>query len=105
MLCEPDLAGAALHLVGGGMLGFRHRGQRAAEFDDVPVAVVPIVQQRKIIPDFVDRPRVPVLNPKAIYRVTGDRKRYWFPAKMQLWHATPFREQVIRHQGVWRGRD
>jgi hypothetical protein len=55
LLGEPDLAGAALHLVGWGMLGFRHRIQRAAEFDDVPVAVVPVLQQRKIIPDFVDR--------------------------------------------------
>src|SRR6202165_717238 len=56
-LCKPDLGGAALHLVGCGMLGFRHRIQRAAELDDIPVAVVPLVQQRKIIPDFVDRHR------------------------------------------------
>src|ERR1700694_39407 len=56
-LCKPDLAGAALHLVGRGMLGFRHRIQRAAELDDIPVAVVPLIQQRKIIPDFVDRHR------------------------------------------------
>jgi hypothetical protein len=41
------------------MLGFRHRIEHAAEFDDLPVAVVPVVQQRKIIPDFVDRHRVP----------------------------------------------
>jgi len=59
LLGEPDLAGAALHLVGGGMLGVRHRIKRAAELDDIPVAVVPVVQQRKIIPDFVDRHRVP----------------------------------------------
>ena len=63
---EPDLADAALHLVGRGMLGLRHRIERAAEFDDVPVAVVPIVQQRKIIPDFVDRHRVP-LDPANPY--------------------------------------
>ena len=43
------------HLVRRGVLGFRHRFQRAAEFDDVPVVVVPLIQQRKIIPDFVDR--------------------------------------------------
>src|SRR6267142_631388 len=59
LLGKPDLAGAALHLVGSGMLGFGHRSQGAAEFDDIPIAVVPIVQQRKIIPDFVDRHHVP----------------------------------------------
>src|SRR5665213_1965808 len=62
---QPDLAGAALHLVGLRMLGFGHRVERAAEFDDVPVAVVPIVQQRKIIPDFVDRHRIPHSFPNA----------------------------------------
>jgi len=62
---EPDLAGAAVDLVGGGVLGFRHRIERAAEFDDVPVAVVPVVQQCKIVPDFVDRRhRGPYLNHK-----------------------------------------
>ena len=30
------------------MLVFRHRIERAAEFDHVPVAVVPLVQQRKL---------------------------------------------------------
>src|SRR5215218_5047553 len=52
---EPDLAGAALDLVFGGMLGLRHRIECAAEFDHVPVAVVPVVQQCKIVPDLVDR--------------------------------------------------
>src|SRR5258708_24956761 len=42
------------------MLGLRQRIERAAEFDDVPVAIVPIVQQRKIVSDFVDRHRVPL---------------------------------------------
>ena len=46
------------------MLGFRHRRQRAAELDDIPVAVVPVVQQRKIVPDFVDRHGVPRSIPK-----------------------------------------
>jgi hypothetical protein len=41
------------------MLGLGHRSQGAAEFDDIPIAVVPIVQQLKIIPDFVDRHHVP----------------------------------------------
>ena len=48
-----------LHLVLGGMLGLRHRIERAAEFDDVPVAVVPFLQQLEIVPDFVDRHRGP----------------------------------------------
>ena len=52
---EPDLADAAIDLVLGGMLGLRHRIKHAAEFDDVPVAVVPFVQQLEIVPDFVDR--------------------------------------------------
>ena len=54
-LRKPHLARAALHLVFLGMLGFGHRLERAAEFDDVPVAVVPIVQQHKVLSDFVDR--------------------------------------------------
>ena len=58
------------------MLGFRHWIERAAKFDDVPVAVVPVVQQRKIIPDFVDRHRVPQARFQAIYRIAGGRKRY-----------------------------
>ncbi len=72
---EPDLAGAAIDLVGGGMLGFRHRGQRAAEFDDIPVAVVPLVQQRKIVPDLVDRHRGPHLVSIWLYRMRAQRKR------------------------------
>src|SRR3954471_8575703 len=73
---QPDLAGATLHLVGGGMLGLRHRIQRAAEFDDIPVAVVPILQQRKIIPDLVDiAHRGPAVSWRDIYRSAGERKR------------------------------
>src|SRR5690242_9134461 len=45
LLRQPDLADASLHLVPGRMLGLRHRLQRAAEFDDVPIAVVPLFQQ------------------------------------------------------------
>src|SRR4051794_22749805 len=51
---EPDLTGAALDLVFGGMLGLRHRVECAAEFDHVPVAVVPVVKQCKIVADLVD---------------------------------------------------
>jgi len=54
-LGEPNLAGATLHLVGGRMLGFRHRFERPAEFDDIPVTVVPIFQQLEIFPDLVNR--------------------------------------------------
>src|SRR5579871_170661 len=53
-LRQPDLTDAALNLVDGGMLGLWHRFEGTAEFDDVPVAVVPILQQRKIVPDLVD---------------------------------------------------
>src|SRR4051812_15354034 len=73
---QPDLARATLHLVGGGMLGLRHRIERAAEFDDIPVAVVPILQQRKIVPDFVDRRHHgPHLSYWDIYRTAEERKR------------------------------
>src|SRR3984893_6648726 len=99
LLCEPNLAGAALHLVYGGMLGFRHGIQRAAEFDDIPIAVVPIVQERKIIPDFVDRHRVPALNPKAIYRIAADRKRY-NRAKMYMVPGLICSQGAARHSAI-----
>src|SRR6202022_2153089 len=99
LLCEPNLAGAALHLVYSGMPGFRHGIQRAAEFDDIPIAVVPIVQERKIIPDFVDRHRVPALNPKAIYRIAGDRKRY-NRAKMNMVPGLICSQGAARHSAI-----
>src|SRR5262249_44618868 len=43
-LGQPDLADASLHLVRGRMFRLRHWFQHAAEFDDVPVPVVPLVQ-------------------------------------------------------------
>ena len=109
LLGEPDLAGAALHLVGGGMLGFRHRIQRAAEFDDVPVAVVPVVQQRKIIPDFVDRHHVPrsipwpYIGPQAIESDIIERKMAPVSGSIAATAATlPLRQQIVRCQGVAR---
>src|SRR6185437_14087041 len=51
----PDLADAAIYLVLEGVLGFRHRLQRAAELDDIAVAVVPLLQELEIVPDFLDR--------------------------------------------------
>ena len=71
------------------MLGFRHRIERAAELDDVPIAVIPVVQQRKIIPDFVDRHRVPRSIPRpyigsetAESDIAGS-KRELFPGLIQ----------------------
>src|SRR5262249_60274593 len=52
---EPHLAGAALHLVGVGPGAVRPRPERTAELDDVPVTVVPLLQQRKVLDDFVER--------------------------------------------------
>src|SRR5262249_24762367 len=52
---EPDLAGAALHLVGVGTGAFRQWLERTAKLDDVPITVVPFLQQRKILDDFVER--------------------------------------------------
>src|SRR5258708_15154058 len=51
VFCEPNLAGAALDLVGCGMCRFRHRLPRPADFDDIPVTILPIVQHCKLIPD------------------------------------------------------
>jgi hypothetical protein len=58
------------------MFGCRHWRKHAAELDDVPVAVVPIVQQRKILSDLVDGHNSPRPDPKSLYRIAGGRKRY-----------------------------
>ena len=52
---KPHLAGAALHLVGVAAGRFRQRRQRAAELDQIAVAVVPLLQQSEILDDLVDR--------------------------------------------------
>src|SRR6185369_14060991 len=51
---EPDLAGAALNLVGVGALRLRQRLERAAEFDHIAVAIVPIIEEREVFGDLVD---------------------------------------------------
>src|SRR5437588_5899186 len=75
-LRKPHLARAALHLVFLGMLGFGHRLEHAAEFADVPIAGVPILQQHKVLSDFVDRHDGPCLDPEPQHRIPGGRKRY-----------------------------
>src|SRR5215813_9730205 len=51
---EPDLAGASLDLVGVGTLRLGQRRERPPEFDHVAVAIVPIVEERKVVRDLVD---------------------------------------------------
>ncbi len=52
---QPDLAGAAAHFVGLAVGAFRQRLQRAAKLDDIAIAVVPLIEQREILNDVVDR--------------------------------------------------
>ncbi len=51
---EPDLAGAALHLVPLVAVALVERRELAAELDHVAVAVVPFVEQREVVDDGVD---------------------------------------------------
>ena len=44
---NPDLRGAALHLGGGDLQCVFHRGKGFAEFDDMAVAVFPVIQEFK----------------------------------------------------------
>src|SRR5262245_10981844 len=84
---QPHLADAALHLVLRRMLFLRQRLQRAAELDDIAVAVVPLVQQLEIVPDFVDGHDGPrsVAN-TGLYRVPDDQKRWkWNRFLAQIW--------------------
>src|SRR5215813_6969963 len=72
---QPDLAGTALHLVGIVAVLLVKRRKRTAELDDVAVAVVPLVQQRKVLDDLVyghglamrngDRPHAPSIYSQA----------------------------------------
>ena len=51
---QPDLADAAGHLpVGVWLLG--ERRQRLAQFDDIAIAVLPFVEEGKIVADRLDR--------------------------------------------------
>src|SRR6516165_10511823 len=51
---EPDLAGAALNLVGIAMRRLRQWRQFAPQLDQIAIAIVPVVQDRKIADDLVD---------------------------------------------------
>src|SRR3954447_5626951 len=51
---KPHLAGAALDLIPLRAFGFRQSGERAAELYEIAVAVVPLLQERKILDNFVN---------------------------------------------------
>src|SRR6516164_5390361 len=51
---EPDLARAALDLVGIAMRRLRQRRQFAPQLNQIAIAIVPIVQDRKIADDLVN---------------------------------------------------
>src|SRR5215467_4588830 len=51
---EPDLARAALDLVGIAMRRLRQRRQFAPQLDQIAIAIVPVVQDRKIADDLVN---------------------------------------------------
>ena len=61
------------------MLGVRHRVERAAELDDIPVAVVPIVEQREIVSDVVDRHDGPRSILRSLYRIAGRSEAICLP--------------------------
>ena len=52
---EPNLAGATLDLVLINMRLGRKRSECTAELDDVPIAIVPFVEQGEVVADLVDR--------------------------------------------------
>jgi hypothetical protein len=52
---KPDLAGATLDLIRVDMRLRRKRSERTAELDDIPIAVVPFVEQGEVVADLVDR--------------------------------------------------
>lgn len=51
---QPDLTGATLHFVSIGVGANCQRRQSAPKFDDVAIAVVPLIEQREIFNDLVD---------------------------------------------------
>ena len=51
---EPDLARAALNLVGIAMRRRRQRRQFAPQLNQIAIAIVPVVQDRKIADDLVN---------------------------------------------------
>jgi len=52
---EPDLARAALDLIRFGAVALGEGSQAAPELDDIAVAVVPLLEQRKVVDDLVER--------------------------------------------------
>ena len=52
---EPDLADAAANLVGVVMRGLAQRLERSAEFDDVAITILPVVEEGEIGADGFDR--------------------------------------------------
>jgi hypothetical protein len=52
---EPNLAGAALHLVRVDICRCRKRSKRPAKLDDLAIAIFPFIEQREIVADLVDR--------------------------------------------------
>src|SRR5205085_6328719 len=46
---DPHLARAALHLVGGRTLAFIEGRQATAKLDDIPVAILPFLEDGKVI--------------------------------------------------------
>ena len=56
---EPHLAGAALHFIGVVMRRVGERRQFAPQLDHVAIAVVPLVEQREILDDVVNRGHAP----------------------------------------------
>jgi hypothetical protein len=52
---EPNLADAAANLVGVVMRGRAQRLEGAAEFDDIAIAVLPVVEEGEIGADGFDR--------------------------------------------------
>src|SRR5262245_51795275 len=51
---EPDLARATLNLVGFAVRRLRYRRQLPPQFNEVAIAIVPVVQDRKIADDLVN---------------------------------------------------
>src|SRR5262245_32355200 len=52
---KPNLAGAAAHPIGLGAQGLGQWRQGSAKLDDITVAVLPVIEERKVGPDAVDR--------------------------------------------------
>src|SRR5947209_869896 len=67
---EPDLACAALHLVGRIMCLVGQRLERAAELDQIAVAVFPLVQEFEVFKDLVDLHR-PYMDRRKPFRKPG----------------------------------